>query len=240
MKLIYQILFISAFSINVYSQNFTFIPASNSLSDTLGAEVIFDFTITNTSSSDIIIYINRRLNDLPEGWQSSLCFDQGCFAPFVDSVVTNKDFQSSAIPPGMSRPFSIHINLLENTGTGFVTVTAADFNNPSDSVTVQVSASTVSVSVKDEFTPAGFYLNHSYPNPFNPSTTIEFGIDKRNFVSLKVYDILGNVVAELFNEEMERGNYKILFNASFLSSGIYFVKLSSGNFVLTRKILLEK
>ncbi len=85
-----------------------------------------------------------------------------------------------------------------------------------------------------------FFLSPNYPNPFNPSTTIEFLIPTAEFVTLKVYDVLGNEVATLVNEEKPTGSYEINFDASELSSGIYFYKLQTGLFVETRKMILLK
>jgi len=81
--------------------------------------------------------------------------------------------------------------------------------------------------------PTEFKLFYNYPNPFNPSTTITYQIPKLSFVSLKVYDILGREVVALVNEEKPIGNYKVNFNASGLSSGIYFYRLVAGSFVET-------
>ncbi|HED37930.1 MAG TPA: T9SS type A sorting domain-containing protein, partial [Ignavibacteria bacterium] len=75
---------------------------------------------------------------------------------------------------------------------------------------------------------------------FNPSTTINYSIPKRGFVQLKVYDILGNVVATLVNKEEPRGNYSINYDASKLTSGVYFYSLLSGNFSKTKKLVLLK
>ena len=85
-----------------------------------------------------------------------------------------------------------------------------------------------------------FSLEQNFPNPFNPTTTINYQIIKNDFVSLKVYDILGNEVATLVNEEKPAGSYEINFNASSLSSGIYFFKLQAGSFIETKKMLLLK
>ncbi len=85
-----------------------------------------------------------------------------------------------------------------------------------------------------------FTLSQNYPNPFNPTTSIEYSVPSNEYVSLKVYDLLGNEVAILVNEEKSSGNYKINFNAEYLSSGVYFYKLSVGNFVETKKLLLMK
>lgn len=97
------------------------------------------------------------------------------------------------------------------------------------------------VSVADEKSiPNTFTLEQNYPNPFNPSTTIRYSIPTSEFVSLKVYDVLGNEVATLVNEEKSAGSYEVEFNASLLSSGIYFYKLQVGNFVETKKMILMK
>ena len=87
---------------------------------------------------------------------------------------------------------------------------------------------------------ARFNLDQNYPNPFNPSTTISFSIPSSGFTSLKVYDILGNEVAALVEEEKPAGNYKVSFDASFLSSGTYFYRLSAGSFTEVKKMILIK
>ncbi len=88
--------------------------------------------------------------------------------------------------------------------------------------------------------PDNFHLAQNYPNPFNPVTTIQFSIPQRSNVTMKVYDILGNEVATLVNEEKDRGVYMVSFNASGLASGIYFYKLQAGSFVETKKMILIK
>ncbi len=88
---------------------------------------------------------------------------------------------------------------------------------------------------------AEYSLQQNYPNPFNPTTTIKYSIPTgNNFVSLKVYDILGNEVATLINEGKPAGEYKVNFNASKLASGIYFYQLKAGTFVRTKKMILLK
>ena len=88
--------------------------------------------------------------------------------------------------------------------------------------------------------PTEFSLEQNYPNPFNPSTTIGFSIPERSFVTLKVYDMLGREVEVLISEQKESGNYQIGFNASDLSSGIYYYTLTTGNFTSTKKMSLVK
>ena len=85
-----------------------------------------------------------------------------------------------------------------------------------------------------------FTLNQNYPNPFNPSTKISFSIPQNGFTTLKVYDVLGNEVANIIEGELSEGSYDIQFNASGLSSGIYFYSLTSGEFTKTMKMILSK
>jgi len=88
--------------------------------------------------------------------------------------------------------------------------------------------------------PNGFALSQNYPNPFNPSTKINFSIPQRDYVSLKVYNVLGQQVAELINKNMETGTYSVDFNASNLPSGVYVYTLSAGSTKLSNKMMLIK
>ncbi|HEX7356601.1 MAG TPA: T9SS type A sorting domain-containing protein, partial [Ignavibacteriaceae bacterium] len=83
-------------------------------------------------------------------------------------------------------------------------------------------------------------LSQNYPNPFNPSTTIKFQIPKDSFVSLKVYDILGNEISTLINEQKAQGRYEVNFNASSLASGVYVYKIQAGGFISSKKMMLLK
>ena len=85
-----------------------------------------------------------------------------------------------------------------------------------------------------------YSLSQNYPNPFNPSTTIKYTVGSHQFVSLKVFDVLGNEVSTLVNEEKSAGNYSVDFNASHLSSGVYFYTLKAGSFVESKKMIFLK
>ena len=88
--------------------------------------------------------------------------------------------------------------------------------------------------------PEQYSLEQNYPNPFNPTTSIRYQVSSIAQVTLKVYDILGNEVARLVNEDKPVGSYEVDFDASQLSSGIYLYKLTAGNFIETRKMILIK
>ena len=95
--------------------------------------------------------------------------------------------------------------------------------------------------VKQESTiPKEFALYQNYPNPFNPNTTIKYSLPISSFVTLKVYDILGNEIITLVNERKSAGNYSVNFNASNLPSGIYFYRMQAGGFASTKKFVLLK
>ena len=88
--------------------------------------------------------------------------------------------------------------------------------------------------------PEVYSLSQNYPNPFNPVTQLEFGISKLGFVSLKVYDLLGKEVAVLVNEKLSPGIYKATFNGSNFASGVYFVRMESGDFRDIKRMVLIK
>ena len=88
--------------------------------------------------------------------------------------------------------------------------------------------------------PVDFYLSQNYPNPFNPETNIEFSLPKRNRAELIIYDLTGKEVIKLADEFLEAGKYKVNWNASGFASGIYFYKLTAGNFFQTKKMVLVK
>lgn len=88
--------------------------------------------------------------------------------------------------------------------------------------------------------PMNFTLSQNYPNPFNPTTTILYGVPNDGNVTMKVYDNNGREIKTLVSGPMSAGYYTINFNASGLSSGVYFYKLESGNFVATKKMVIMK
>ena len=103
------------------------------------------------------------------------------------------------------------------------------------------------MAVKDNNELTSYSLKQNYPNPFNSVTNMQYAIGSlpdgkagRQFVSLKIFDVLGNKVATLVNEEKEPGQYNVAFDAAGLSSGVYFYKLTSGNYTSTRKMILSK
>ncbi|MGE5399719.1 MAG: YCF48-related protein [Ignavibacteriales bacterium] len=105
---------------------------------------------------------------------------------------------------------------------------------------VYTNSVTVGVETTKEKFPQNYSLKQNYPNPFNPSTNIEYFIPEMSYVKLNVYDMLGRLVSILVDEYQNSGNHKINFNASELTSGIYFYSLNTNGFVAIKKMLLIK
>jgi hypothetical protein len=92
----------------------------------------------------------------------------------------------------------------------------------------------------DQMTPQFFQLYQNYANPFNPSTKIKYQIPELSFVILKIYDVLGNEITTLVNEEKQTGSYEITWYAEDLTSGVYFYQLKAGSFIQSKKMVLIK
>lgn len=253
------VIFFTLGCIWIKAQDITFVPQDTLLVDTLGAEIVFTIQITNISMQDQIFYMVRTINDLPTYWQSSLCFDF-CWAPFIDSIATTADFNSSPLSPGESREISVHIFPLNNPGTAHVQIKGGTFRSPNIMYYADFYAIVNPTSVNDN-APAvnDFSLSQNYPNPFNPSTKIKYtvpALSQRERVILQVFDIFGREVAILVNEDKSPGTYEVEFKPAssigvnsnqhpassipHLSSGIYLYRLSVGGFSQTRKMILEK
>ncbi len=131
-------------------------------------------------------------------------------------------------PDSVTLQFQIISNSVTDPGIGsFALIDNLTFNQTSD------------VTLIDQL-PQEYSLEQNYPNPFNPATTIQYSIPQRSNVILKVYDVLGNEVATLVNEEKDNGVYSVSFNAAKFSLGVYFYQLQSGRFSLTKKMSLVK
>jgi photosystem II stability/assembly factor-like uncharacterized protein len=101
-------------------------------------------------------------------------------------------------------------------------------------------ASVTSAGNNNQSVPNDYLLEQNYPNPFNPSTVISFSIPQKGHTTLRVFDVTGKEVAVLINEYRNAGSFAVTFNASALSSGVYFYQLKSGDYSETKKMMLIK
>ncbi len=105
---------------------------------------------------------------------------------------------------------------------------------------IQTDAGVLRIETNEHSVPTEFALFQNYPNPFNPSTEISFAVARTGMVTVSIYDVLGREVAMPINEVRQAGRYIVPFNASQLSSGIYFYTMKSSAFTQTRKMILSK
>ncbi len=176
------------------------------------------------------------------------------------STVTNQCYVYSpganqwTIQPNLLTPKTDHGAASVNIGNvwKFISVTGTSNRSGSNSNTVNILTDTMSaitgINNNGNVIPNAYNLEQNYPNPFNPSTKIRFQIPLSRgvsggrgvFTNIYVYDILGQKVATLVNEQLKPGSYEVTFDASNLPSGTYFAKLTAGDFVKTIKLLLVK
>ena len=171
------------------------------------------------SDSDIVIVaVNQGLTSVSQTFSiPHLAGGVAAFTPYVTSETANCQ------PGGM-------IGLVDGTFTAVL---------ESESITTFVATDYVSGTIDAGAVPQSITLSQNYPNPFNPETHISYTISQSDFVTLRIYDILGRDIYTLTNEYQPAGNYTVTVNADQLSSGIYFYKLQTGSaHSETRKMLL--
>ena len=179
------------------------------------------------------------LNDLTAvlTWDESLDKDFNYFAvyrsetqgfvPSVDNMVTTtieKTFNDSQVELGK---------------TYYYKVTAMDFSKNQSEISNEVNLTITGIN-DVENVPTEYSLNQNYPNPFNPSTTIKFGIPEASDVQITIYDMVGNKVDVLVNDNLSAGYHTYNWNASNRASGIYFLQMTTSKFTKVNKILLIK
>jgi len=241
LKYVLLIVFITVFVTN--AQELEVITHGMTKYEPLGTfEIIIDFEVVNVSPDTQIVFEIRTINNLPAGWTSSLCFGTLCFDPETDTIITAPPFPEPPVPPGDTVITSIHVYTdLTSIGTAYIQLEVGTLSNPGNKIILNFTATTdPTVSVEDESMPGNYFLEQNFPNPFNPSTQISYGVKEGGFVSLKVYNILGSEIATLVNNFKSAGNYIVDFKGGDLASGIYIYRLSVNNFIQTRKMILEK
>jgi len=170
-----------------------------------------------TSSKVVIVAINSSL----EAKNQTFAFQNGHvekFTPYVTSETKDCDRENDIIVSNDS----LHVTLDAKSVTTFM--------SSGDAVTAENSSSILK----------SFKLYQNYPNPFNPTTQINFEIPEKSFISLKVYNLLGEEVEELAGGEYSAGTHSVIFNASRLANGIYFYTLKTRDFMSTRKMIILK
>ncbi len=142
---------------------------------------------------------------------------------------------SSAVYPVTISARNTSVNLRDGVNGQMINATISDGDK------IVISDNSISrLVISGSEIPVDYALDQNYPNPFNPATTISFSLPVREHVTINVYNMLGQKAATLVNEIRDAGNYNITFDASDLSSGVYFYSINAGSFSATKKMILMK
>ena len=206
----------------VYNEIGVVLPEQLTLIDTLNYG---DVNIGESSSEELTIYN-------PTG--NNLIIDSLNFTNYVFSSNANLPIDITA-----NDSATIIINFQPVTVENYLSrLTLYTNNGMYAQVVAGVGKSPSGVFIEEPL--FSFSLSQNYPNPFNPNTSIKYQIPEISFVTIKVYDVLGNEIATVVNEEKPAGSYEVEFDANELASGIYFYKIQAGSFVETKKMVLMK
>ncbi len=163
-----------------------------------------------------------------------------------DSVIASQDSCTFKIDSTISQctyrefPLTIQSNLIPDSLVIIVASGLGSGQAGTELIVDDLAFGTGSASVSPKELPGSFSLHQNYPNPFNPSTTIAYALSASGFVTLNVYDVLGRKVASPVNGMEGRGNHSVMWDARNQPSGVYYYRLTTGNFSETRKLVLTK
>jgi hypothetical protein len=225
-------------SFNLYSQNPGFVRTDPEwiFFHVDSIEAKSHATVTNPYGSPVDLRIVMTSSNIPPDWEGvGICDINLCYGVGEDTAI-------ATYPPGNSQIYIYYAKLPGRTGSATSTWKVERVSNPSQqSAPVTFGVTTAPIGIKQiSSIVKEFNLSQNYPNPFNPVTKINFSIPSGEHVSLRVYDILGREVKVLVNENLSLGEYEVDFDASGLSSGMYYYSLRAGEHVSVKKMVLVK
>ncbi len=220
--------------------------------------IIFTATDNNSiADSDLMLLTITPVNDPPviENFPATVEFSEdSSFVLALNDYVSDPDNPDSSLTWSVSGQNSVTVAIERITNRAKISVSqswfgwetlifqAMDDSSAFDQDTLRVHVLQYT-KVEDDgnhLIPDVYSLNQNYPNPFNPETTIQYGLPVSNFVSIKLYDTLGKEVITLIDKFMEAGYHSVILNANVLNSGLYFYKISTGDYTSVKKCIILK
>jgi hypothetical protein len=224
--------------------------ASSCHGGTGGTIVVTGFPATYRPGQVYRVVVRRNGGSLIVNYNATTRVGASTTVAGTFAVVTNSVLYTGADGGVYASPHSIDSSVFQWTapagGTGTVNFYCAGYQGTTSSANGQttritLAASEITTGVETQTSsPSEFSLSQNYPNPFNPATTIEFRVGESGFATLNVFDMAGKEVAALVNGEMQPGLYRVAFDASGLSSGIYFYRIVTKGMTQTRKMVVAK
>jgi len=205
-------------------------------SDTIpnpGDYLTYEFTLRNDGQSATVNNVSSQV----------VCLDTFASLLITTNTIYGNIASGSSNTGNLKQRIKFANNAGGQTANFAINIYSENYHFWCDTFTIDIISGLV---IQDDILPKSYSLKQNYPNPFNPITNIEFSIPKAEFVTLKIYDIIGQEVATLVSEKITPGEYKYTWDASQLASGLYFYKLEVGNpstgsgscFMQTRKLIL--
>lgn len=199
--------------------------------------------VKNLTLSDLMIRVQKKRMDLPQGWSTSICLIN-CFSPEAHDV-------TDLLPAGETAYLKLTFETSQTPANGEVELYLNLLSDPTENYTVVMKASTLSTSSTNDRValPRLLTITQSYPNPFsageNNIVSIGYTTPRTGVISLTVYNLLGKEVRTLVNEVKGAGAYTVLWdgrdnNNAPLPTGIYVYKISNGSTTLTKRLLLTR
>ena len=231
--------FLHANNNQILDSSFSFIFDSDSIivgQDSVG---LFEGTLYNLSNNEINIEVARLIDFTNEDWNSSICIDSTCYSQSIDSV-------SVSITAGDSTTCGV-LAWTNGIGSDSIQLRLIESDNTSNNFLVNINfLAQYAVSIDNDCLNSNtIKILSCYPNPFNPSILFKYKIEKRNYVRLDIYNVLGKKVKSLVEEVQEAGNYYTKWDGNNrfnkpLPSGAYFLRMQSGEYHLIKKVTLIK
>lgn len=157
-----------------------------------------------------------------------------------NSSVAQHEIKNSVFGSGNTPVENAHHRISGTVGQTLIGTAQDDATMTEVGFWYQVLDLETSIEQVPEFFPKEFRLDQNYPNPFNPTTTIVLAVPKPSHVILRIYDTLGREISTFRDEKMEAGEYKIVFDASSLPSGIYIYRIEAEGFIEAKRLILMK
>ena len=217
------------------------------------AQVNFQESLARVESNGLIADLMIDSDKAIHGLQFDIKYNTSEIKSVVPQLISGFEVKYNELSDGLVRGliFSLQGHALPNNlpfefknVEGFDGSSTIEFNDiilaDSNGNGIEVEAQAYNISFSDGLLPIKTELSDSYPNPFNPTTSIKYGLQNNGHVEIMIYDASGRLVEELVNQNQTAGYHSITWNASNQASGMYFAKMVAGDVVQTQKLVLLK
>jgi hypothetical protein len=216
-----------------YQANQTF----QELVNNLGGSFTWGSTFSNNLSP---MNLSGAISNTPNNVPALTYFWWGCSGSGDTTIESNMEYEGSYFGFIFTPPNGNYGILMTNSDQDWARE-APERDQLMENILTYFSSLQTGINYPNsDASPDNYFLEQNFPNPFNPTTKISFSIPKLSSVTLKVYDVLGNEIETLVNEEKPVGTYELTWNAANLPSGVYFYQIRADNFIQTKKMILLK